>query len=81
MRWQPGAADYMRDQIELFEARRMNHALWVWDPSWEAWTEEVNAFNFRHGPDPGEHADAATSELIKVIVEYWGRNSVRPTDR
>lgn len=35
MRWQPGAADYMLDQIELFEARRMNHALWVWDPSWD----------------------------------------------
>jgi hypothetical protein len=29
MRWVPNAADFMRDEMELFEQRGMNHALWV----------------------------------------------------
>jgi len=78
MRWQPGAAAFMRDQMELFEERGLNYALWAWDPLWEPWTEEVNAFNFRHGPDPNHHADVESSDLIDVIVGYWGRNKVRP---
>lgn len=81
MRWQPGAADFMRDQMELFEERGMNHALWAWDPAWEYWTEEVNAFNFRHGPDLDKHTDVASSDLIDVITEYWGRNTARPSGR
>ena len=53
-RWVPNAADFMHDEMELFEQRGMNHAFWVWDPDWEPWTENVNGFNFRYGPDPGE---------------------------
>jgi len=78
VRWVPGAAEFMDDQMDLFEQRGLNHTLWVWDPSWEAWTEEVNAFNFRHGPDPGNYADVASSDLTDVIVKYWGRNTIRP---
>lgn len=36
-RWVPGAAEFMADQMELFEQRGMNHALWAWDPAWEPW--------------------------------------------
>jgi len=79
MRWEPGAADFMDDEIALFEQRGMNHALWVWDPAWEPWTEEVDAFNFRHGPDPNNHTDVESSNLIDVIVEHWGRNTIRPS--
>jgi uncharacterized protein (TIGR01370 family) len=79
VRWVPGAADFMDDQIDLFEQQGMNHALWSWDPSWEPWTAENDAFNFRHGPDPDHHADVASSDLIDVIVEYWGRNTIRPS--
>ncbi len=79
-RWQPGAADFMDDQMGLFEERGMNYALWMWDPSWEPWTEENDAFNFRHGPDPENHADVASSELMDVIVKYWQRNTVRPSN-
>ena len=79
VRWEPGAADFMDDQMDLFEQRGMNHALWVWDPSWEPWTEEVNAFNFRHGPDPNNHTDVESSDLMDVIIEYWGRNTIRPS--
>jgi len=78
MRWEPGAADFMDDQMDLFEQRGMNYALWVWDPSWEPLAENDD-FNFRHGPDPDNHADVESSDLMDVIVEYWGRNAIRPS--
>jgi cysteinyl-tRNA synthetase len=80
MRWEPGAAEFMDDQMDLFEQRGMNHALWLWDPSWEPWTRENDAFNFRHGPNPNNHADVESSDLMDVIVEHWGRNSTRPSN-
>ena len=78
MRWEPGADDFMDDQMDLFEQRGMNHALWVWDPAWEPWAEEVDAFNFRHGPDPDNHADVPSSDLMDAIIKYWGRITIRP---
>jgi len=78
MRWQPGAAEFMRDQMDLFEERGINYALWVWDPEWEPSTEN-DAFNFRHGPDADNHVDVETSDLQDVIIEYWGRNTIRPS--
>jgi len=74
VRWVPGAAAFMDDEMALFEQRGMNHALWVWDPAWEPWAEEINAFNFRHGPDPDNHTDVVSSDLMDVIVKYWGYN-------
>jgi len=79
MRWVPDGAAFMDDEMDLFEQRGMNYALWSWDPSWEPWTEQVDAFNFRHGPDPDHHADVASSDLIDVIVKYWERNTIRPS--
>lgn len=80
VRWVPGGADFMHDQMELFEARGMNHALWVWDPDWEAWTMQVDEFNFRHGPDPDNHFDVAANDLMDVITDFWRRNTIRPSD-
>ncbi|MFQ6014086.1 MAG: glycoside hydrolase family 5 protein [Anaerolineae bacterium] len=80
MRWQPGAADFMDDQMDLFEQRGMNYALWEWQTSWEPFAEEVHAFNFRLGPDPDNRADVASSDLIEVIAQYWRRNKVRPSN-
>jgi cysteinyl-tRNA synthetase len=77
-RWAPGAAQFMDDQIDLFEQRGWNYALWAWEPSWEPWAEEVTAFNFRLGPDPRSQ-EAITNDLMDVIVAYWDRNTVRPS--
>jgi hypothetical protein len=79
MRWEPGAARFMNDQMALLEDRKLNHALWVWDPSYRPWTEEVDAFNFRHGPEKRNHKDVDRSDLITVIRKYWGRNTIRPS--
>ena len=78
MRWVPGAARFIRDEMELFEARGMNHAIWLWECSWEPYASSVDAFNFRHGPDPLNHRDVETSALIEVIKAYWERNELRP---
>jgi|GEM_PF-584223 len=80
VRWEPGAADFMDDQMDLFEDRGMNHALWLWEASWEPRAEMNDDFNFLHGPDPDHHADVASSDLIQVIRQYWARNTIRPSD-
>ncbi|MCD6291496.1 MAG: cellulase family glycosylhydrolase, partial [Anaerolineae bacterium] len=79
MRWEPGADQFMRDEMDLFERRGMNYALWLWETSWLPYATEVDAFNFRHGPDPGNHADVPSSELLETITSYWRRNVVRPS--
>ncbi len=79
-RWVPGADAFMADQMELFEQRGLNHALWVWDPAWEPFAQN-DEFNFRHGPDPQNHSDVASNDLMKAIVEFWGRNTMRPSSR
>jgi len=78
MRWEPGAAAFMDDEMDLFESRGMNHALWLWETSWVEYVAEVHAFNFRFGPDPANRANV-NSALRNVILKYWGRNTVRPS--
>jgi hypothetical protein len=58
----------------------VNYALWVWETSWPPIQEEIDAFNFRHGPDPNNHADVESSDLMNVIVQYWERNTIRPSN-
>ncbi|MBN2325690.1 MAG: cellulase family glycosylhydrolase [Candidatus Omnitrophica bacterium] len=77
-RWVENAADFMRDQMELFEQRGLNHAVWEWQPSWAPLAEE-DSMNFRHGPDPHNHTDVGTSALIEVIKQFWRRNQIRPS--
>jgi hypothetical protein len=80
VRWEPGAAEFMDDQMDLFEERGMNHALWVWEPSWEPRAAMNDDFDFLHGPNPDHHAEVASSDLIDAIVDHWGRNTVRPSN-
>ena len=79
MRWEPGAAEFMDDELDLLEQYGVNYALWAWESSWEPYAEEVTAFNFRYRPDPASRADVETSALQTVIYEHWGRNTVRPS--
>jgi uncharacterized protein (TIGR01370 family) len=78
-RWQPGAAQFLDDQMGLFEERGLNYALWTWDPAWEPWASQVDAFNFRHGADPDVHVDIEPNALIDVITSYWSLNTARPS--
>jgi cysteinyl-tRNA synthetase len=78
VRWVPGAAAFMRDQMDLLEERGMNYALWEWQTSWEPFAEEVTAFNFRYGSDPDSRREVE-SELMDVIIDHWHRNTIRPS--
>ncbi len=78
VRWAPNADRFMEDQMDWFEAQGLNYALWAWESSWPPIQEVIDAFNFRHGPDPNHHSDVETSALIEVIKAAWSRNSIRP---
>jgi len=79
VRWAPNAANFMRDQIDYFEQRGMNHAIWVWEPSWEPWrTVGDKAMNYLLGPDPNNFEEV-DNDLLRVILDSWGRNTVRPS--
>jgi hypothetical protein len=79
-RWVPGAAQFMDDQMALFEQRGMNYALWEWQTSWEPFAEEVHDMTYRLGPDPDNRLDVTTSDLLEIIRHYWGLNTVRPSN-
>ncbi len=82
-RWATGGDQYMDDQMDLFEQRGMNHALWMWDPSWAPWAEvgdsDIDAFNFRYGPNYETHTNVASSKLMTVISEHWECNAIHPS--
>ena len=80
VRWIPGGEAFLDDQLALFEARGLNHAIWMWDPDWQPWTEEVNAMNYRFGQDPKSLVDTLPNPLMDLLVEYWSRNEIRPSD-
>ncbi len=77
-RWVPGAAEFMHDEMFLFEQLGFNHALWTWDPEWTPWNQGVNGLNFRYGPNPQNTTDV-DNELQSVITDFWARNTIRPS--
>jgi hypothetical protein len=83
-RWSPGAAQYLEDSCALFEERGINTALWQWYSSWEPflWNDDTN---YLHGPSPPEEqrhlqGEDLPNEMVDVILAYWAKNSVRPSD-
>jgi hypothetical protein len=77
MRWVPGAAEFMGDQMGLFEQRGMNQALWEWQTSWKPFADDTNDMDYRLGPDPDNRTEVP-NELMGVITQYWARNTIRP---
>lgn len=80
MRWVPKAADFIRDQVDIFEANGWNHAVWVWPTSYGIFSQVVNEFNIRLGPLPANKTKNVSSSLQDVLVYFWKRNAVRPSD-
>ncbi|MDP8219073.1 MAG: endo alpha-1,4 polygalactosaminidase [Candidatus Theseobacter exili] len=78
MRWEAGAYKFMYDQIKKFEKNSMNHAVWLWETSWRPYEKEVDAFNFRHGPNPNRHKAVESSKLETIIKTFWNKNVARP---
>ncbi len=80
VRYTPGAAAFMDDQISLFEARGLNYALWAFNPGWQPYAGSVDGMDYLHGPDPDHHTDLEDNDLIAVIRAYWSRNTARPSN-
>jgi hypothetical protein len=78
-RWVPGAADYVRDEMNIFEQHGWNYAVWQWSPAWPPLAEGDNSFNFRFGLDPQNLTDTE-SVLFSAYTEAWARNSIRPSN-
>ncbi len=80
MRWEPGAAAFMRDRLEAAERYGINYAVWMWYPDWPALNgpEGDHAFNFRLGPAPN-HFSVQPNPLWDVYRGLWARNTVRPS--
>lgn len=79
VRWTPDGAAFLDDQMALFEEGGMNYAIWEWASSWDEYNQEVNAFNFRFGPDPTNTQDTP-NDLQDILISYWSRNTLRPSN-
>lgn len=78
VRWAPDAAAFMRDELALFEALGVNHALWVFNPAWLP-HQRNDSMDFLHGPDPADHAADDDNALLAAIRANWSLNTVRPS--
>ncbi|MBN1267348.1 MAG: cellulase family glycosylhydrolase [Anaerolineales bacterium] len=78
-RWTPGAADFLEAELDAFERRGLNHAIWLWEVSYPQYAQEVTAFQLRLGPDPAVVEETGSSELLAVLEQYWARNTIRPS--
>jgi hypothetical protein len=79
IRWQPGAALFIDDEMAVFEESGVNYAIWSWQPVSPAYTGEENEFNFRLGPDPSDLTEN-NSEIYETLKKYWAKNRVRLSD-
>lgn len=79
IRWEPGAADFMRDQLGIFEEYGINYAVWMWYPSWQPMVEDDHDFNFRLGAEIDNRSDTE-NDLWNLYKEFWQKNDLRPSD-
>lgn len=71
IRWAPGAADYLRDCIELFEE-------YGWDWTYHAY-REWDGWSVEHGSDPQDHQPATElTDRKKLLLEWFGKNGKLP---
>lgn len=73
VRWAPGAAPFLADQLHELNERRFSYALWRWGP-WRCTGDDE--FNFRHGQEYVLHVidEGATNQLKTIIATDWGNN-------
>ena len=80
VRWAPGADVFLRDHMETMEARGINHLFYFWDPSFAAYRNQLNPYNFRFGPDPDNRVPTSENPLLDAAKEVWSRNRLRPSN-
>jgi len=67
IRWAPGAVDYLRDCIELFEE-------YGWDWTYHAY-REWDGWSVEHGIDPKDHRPTSEpTDRKKLLLSWFARN-------
>ena len=67
IRWAPGAADYLRDCIELFEE-------YGWDWTYHAY-REWDGWSVEHGSNPQDHTPSEEpTDRQKLLLSWFARN-------
>jgi hypothetical protein len=79
MRFEPGAARYLDDLMNLFENLGINHAMWSWTSSFVLRYGDMQEFEYRLGPDQDNLTEVVPSAMMDIIAGYWERNSLRPS--
>ena len=70
IRWAPGAADYLRDCVDLFEENG-------WDWTYHAF-REYHGWSVEHGADPANHERSPTpTDRQRVLLDWFAKN-VKP---
>ena len=70
IRWAPGAVDYLRDCIELFEE-------YGWDWTYHAY-REWDGWSVEHGSDPEDHAPSRKPTDRKQLLLKWFARNKKP---
>lgn len=68
-RWVPGADQYTKDLVRLFDKHGLNHAVWLWESSYPK--IDYDDFNFQKG-DNG---------IIPALKQSWSKNTARPSNQ
>jgi len=70
IRWAPGAADYLRDVIDLFEE-------YEWDWTYHAY-REWDGWSVEHGSDPNNHQPSREPTDRKELLLRWFAKNQKP---
>lgn len=78
IRWVSDAAQYLRDEMNLFEQYGWNYAIWSWYPDFPPLAEGDHAFNFRLGTDSSNLTELVSNDILETLRPFWARNTSRP---
>ena len=80
VRWSPGSADFLTQQMELMERNGLNHAIWAWSSTWELDLGYYDGFTYRYGSDPGNKMQEPNNDLMIALRTFWLQNTLRPSN-
>lgn len=78
VRWVPGGASFMRDQLAELESRGFNHTVWLWNAGFERRESVTDPLGLQFGVDQAKDRDRDAGDLLDVLNDYWSLNVDRP---
>jgi hypothetical protein len=79
VRWAPGAAAFVADEIDALEQLGTGWAIWMWYPSFEPW-RELDDYSLESGPDAGAHDPAPGNDLLRAVGGALSLNTIYLND-